>query len=73
MQDFLTKLSDLLESDSIDIDQQFDSFDSWDSLTILSIIAWCKTDFDLNLSAKEIGEMKTPRVLFDKIQSRANQ
>ena len=73
MDEFFVKLADLLEVDRVVPTDRFDNFDVWDSLTILSIIAFCKTDFGLSLSSKDIIGMETPGNLFEYLQSRQQQ
>ncbi|WP_343486604.1 acyl carrier protein [Allomuricauda sp. d1] len=47
-------MAELLEVDSIELSDELQSFDAWDSLTILSIIAFCDSEYDVALSAEEI-------------------
>lgn len=67
MEFFLNRLADLLEVDQVSPGDNFCDFDSWDSLTILSIIAWCKSDYKISLTSKEIVELQTPENLFARI------
>ncbi|QWE14854.1 phosphopantetheine-binding protein [Polynucleobacter sp. AP-Sving-400A-A2] len=71
MEFFLSKLADLLEVDELSPSDNFCNFDAWDSLTILSIIAWCKADYNISLTSKEIIELQSPEKLFAFISSKS--
>jgi acyl carrier protein len=59
MENFESSISELLEVDSIEMNDELASFDCWDSLTILSIIAFSSDEYDVTLSADEINNAKT--------------
>jgi acyl carrier protein len=59
MENFESSISELLEVDSIEMNDELASFDCWDSLTILSIIAFSSDEYDVTLSADEISNAKT--------------
>jgi acyl carrier protein len=59
MEQFYEKLKDILEVDSIALDDRIDSFDAWDSLSILSIIALLDSDFGIRITADELDKFET--------------
>lgn len=59
MEKFEASLAEILEVDSVGINDELESFDAWDSLTILSIIAYCDDEHKVVLSAEEITDSKT--------------
>jgi acyl carrier protein len=59
MKNFESSISELLEVDSIEMNDELASFDCWDSLTILSIIAFSSDEYNVTLSADEINNAKT--------------
>lgn len=59
MENFESSISELLEVDSIEMNDELASFDCWDSLTILSIIAFSSDEYEVTLSADEINNAKT--------------
>jgi acyl carrier protein len=59
MENFESSISELLEVDSIEMNDELASFDCWDSLTILSIIAFSSDEYNVTLSADEINNAKT--------------
>lgn len=68
MDKFYTDLADLLEVDEIDPAHALEDYENWDSLTIISLIAMLDSDFGVNMTAKDIGEFKTPAELFAEVQ-----
>ena len=59
MDQYLIKMAEILEVDSVTVDDEFDTFDVWDSLTILSIIVLISDDCKISLTQKQITEAKT--------------
>ncbi len=59
MEDFENAIAEMLEVDSVTLEDELSSFDVWDSLTILSIIAYCDSEFKVELSADEINDSNT--------------
>ncbi len=59
MEKFESSLAEILEVETIDINDELESFDAWDSLTILSIIAYCDDAHKVALSNEEIINSKT--------------
>ena len=59
MEKFETTISDLLEVNNVNLDDELNSFDAWDSLTILGIISFLLDEYKLELSSDEIEECLT--------------
>ncbi|MCP4882565.1 MAG: acyl carrier protein [Flavobacteriales bacterium] len=70
MENFKTTMAEILEVDKISSEDDLDSFDAWDSLTILTIIAYCESDFNVKLSAEEIDNSETIIGLKELIKSK---
>ena len=70
MKNFETSMSELLEVESVLLTDELNSFDTWDSLTILSVIAFCDSEYGVALSADEINNSATIQGLKDLIYSR---
>ncbi len=56
MEDFENAMAEMLEVDSVSLEDELSSFEVWDSLTILSIIAYCDSEYKVALSADEIND-----------------
>ena len=59
MEDFLSRLAEVLEVDSVKDDDVLEKFECWDSLTMLSIIALVSEVFGKQLNNKELRDAKT--------------
>ena len=59
MENFNEDIAEILEVDTIELDQELASFECWDSLTILSIIALADENYNVTLSNSEIDNAKT--------------
>ncbi|WP_425236714.1 acyl carrier protein [Ulvibacterium sp.] len=70
MENFQSSIAELLEEESIELSDELHSFDAWDSLTILSIIAFCDSEYNVPLSAEEIDESGTVLGLKELIESK---
>lgn len=70
MDNFKNNLAEILETDSVEMDQELASFESWDSLAILSIIALTDDSFGVTLNAEEINNAKTIGGLIGLIESK---
>ena len=70
MVNFEVSISEILEVPQVKMEDHLDSFDTWDSLTVLSIIAFCDSEFGVALSADEINASETIQGLKDLIDSR---
>ncbi len=54
MENFIESISEILEEETVELSDELESFEAWDSLTILSIIAICDSEYGVALSAEEI-------------------
>jgi acyl carrier protein len=70
MNDFLNKLTTILEVDVVNQDDLFEGFDAWDSLTVLSVIAMIDADYNINLIATDLAGIQTPGQLFALIEAK---
>lgn len=70
MEDFLTLIAEILEEESVELSDELQSFEAWDSLTILSIIAICDSEYNAPLSAEEIENSETILGLRELIESK---
>lgn len=70
MEDFENALAEMLEVDSVTLEDDLSSFDVWDSLTILSIIAYCDSEFKVALSTDEINDSSTIGGLKELVKSK---
>ena len=70
MEDFLTLIAEILEEESVEPSDELQSFEAWDSLTILSIIAICDSEYNVPLSAEEIENSGTILGLRELIESK---
>jgi acyl carrier protein len=59
MENFNEAIAEIFEEESIELNNELASFDAWDSLTILSIIAFCYSDYGVSLSAEEVSNSGT--------------
>lgn len=70
MENFESSITEILEVDTIDLNDELESFDAWDSLTVLSIIAFCDSEYNAPLSAEEINNSGTILGLRELIESK---
>ena len=70
MEDFENAMAEMLEVDSVALEDELSSFDVWDSLTILSIIAYCDSEYQVALSADEINDSNTVGGLKDLVMGK---
>jgi len=70
MENFQSLISEILEVDNIEMSDELESFDAWDSLTILSIIAFCDSEYQVELSKEEIENSITINGLKELIKNK---
>lgn len=71
LKDFIENLRDLFEDtnpEDITEETYFQELDEWSSLTALSIIAMVKTEYERNITGKEIRTCATVEDLFNFVQ-----
>ena len=59
MDKYLTTMSELLEVESFEMNDDLTSFEYWDSLTNLAVLAFCSSEYGITLSAEEVENAKT--------------
>ena len=59
MENFESKMAELLEVDSVTESDVLQNFEAWDSLTSLSIIAFIDENYKVSVSAKDLTESET--------------
>jgi acyl carrier protein len=67
MDNYLEKMAELFEEDTVLPTDIIVNFNAWDSLTSLSIIAFVGDEFKVNISAAQILEAKTIGGLYELI------
>ena len=70
MENFESSIAELLEEEFVVPSNELQSFEAWDSLTILSIIAFCDSEYSVPLSAEEIENSVTISGLRELIESK---
>ena len=70
MENFESSIAELLEEESVVLSDELQSFEAWDSLTVLSIIAFCDSEYGVALSADEIDNSGTVMGLRELIESK---
>jgi acyl carrier protein len=71
MEDFISLITEILEEEeTVELDDELKSFETWDSLTILSIIALCDSEYNAQLSAEEVEDSGTVLGLKELIESK---
>ena len=70
MENFESSIAEILEVDKVDMNDELESFDAWDSLTILSIIAFCDSEYHVELSKEEIEKSTTINGLKELIKNK---
>ena len=70
MENFESAISEILEVDSVEMNDDLESFDEWDSLTILSIIALCDSEYQVELTKDEIENSETIGGLMELVKSK---
>ncbi len=73
MDEFYSKLAQLLEVERVDAADVLSEFEYWDSLTVLSVLAMLDSSYGINLTAAGIRQMKTAGELAAALQIRVPQ
>ena len=69
MDDFLTKLAEILEVDEVKPTDVLQDFENWDSLTSLSVLATLDSSYGVNLATDDLRQMVTVGDLVAKVES----
>jgi len=70
MNEFLKKLSEILEVDEIKEADSLKAFPQWDSLAVLSVIAMLDANYGVNLRAADFGPVNSAADLWSLVQSK---
>ena len=70
MNEFLTKIANILEVDDVKEADELKAFPQWDSLSVLSVIAMLDASYGVNLRAADFGTIKNIGDLWRLVQSR---
>ena len=54
MEALITKLSEILEVESLDLNSKFSDMAEWDSLTRLTLLAMLDSDYNINLTDADL-------------------
>jgi acyl carrier protein len=65
MDEFYTRLTDILEVDEVAPSDVLRDFAEWDSLTVLSVIAMLDAHYGINISAADLRQIATAGELAD--------
>jgi acyl carrier protein len=70
MNEFLTKVGEILEVAELKESDDLKAFPQWDSLSVLSIIALLDANYQVNLKAADFQTIKTAGELWNLVQSK---
>ena len=70
MNEFLSKLAEILEVDSVKETDDLKAFPQWDSLAVLSVIAMLDANYGVNLRAADLQATGTAASLWALVQSK---
>ena len=73
MEEFNSKIAEILEVEEVHEEDEFESFECWDSLTVLSIIAMADETYSVQLSGEEVKNSVTIGELQELIISKMNK
>ena len=70
MNEFLKKLSEILEVGEVKDADELKAFPQWDSLAVLSVIAMLDANYGVNLRAADFGPVNSAADLWTLVQSK---
>jgi acyl carrier protein len=70
MNEFLTKLAEILEVAEVNESDELKAFPQWDSLAVLSVIAMLDANYGVNLRAADFAPVNSAADLWNLVQSR---
>jgi acyl carrier protein len=70
MNEFLTKIANILEENAVKETDKLKAFAQWDSLAVLSVIAMLDANYGVNLRAADFEPVATVGDLWNLVQSR---
>ena len=67
---FLSDLSEILQrEDALSGNERIEDIEEWDSLAVLGVLSLLEDDFNLEMSAEELGEIESIQELTDLIKN----
>jgi acyl carrier protein len=69
MNEFLKKIAEILEVESVSDTDDLRAFPQWDSLAVLSVIAMLDANYGVNLRAADLQEAPSAGALWELVQS----
>ena len=70
MDEFLTKIAEILEVEAVSEKDDLKGFPQWDSLSVLSVIAMLDANYGVNLRAADLATVKSVGELWRSVQSK---
>jgi acyl carrier protein len=70
MNEFFVKLAECLDCESIADSDVIVDFPEWDSLSVLSVIAMLDSDYNVNIVAGDLVDIRTASDLWKLVESR---
>jgi acyl carrier protein len=70
MNDFCTKIADILDVESVTGTDVLSNFEEWDSLSVLSAIAMFDANYGVNVTAMELKDVNTVANLWALVQAK---
>lgn len=70
MNNFLLQMADILDVQSIGTADILADFQEWDSLSMLSVIAMCDSEYGVNLTAADLRALTTVSELWQTIENK---
>jgi acyl carrier protein len=70
MEEFYTKLADILEVDKVSGSDVLEDLPEWDSLSVLSVIAMIDSECGINLNARDLKQVSTAQNLYELIEQK---
>ena len=70
MNEFLTKIANILEENAVKETDKLKAFAQWDSLSVLSVIAMLDANYGVNLRAADFEQVTTAGDLWNLVQSK---
>ena len=70
MENFYVKLAELLEVNDVKSEDVLADFPLWDSLTVLALIATLDSNYGVNMTATDLGQLRTAGELKAAVEKR---
>lgn len=70
MTEFCSTLAEILDVEALTEDDVLADFPAWDSLSVLSTLAMLDSQYGVNLTAKDLKDVRTVADLWNRAQSR---